>query len=100
MIEPASVESLKAAVEGLHGGTATFIQAVPVREKFMGAPVWEGVVHVFDVTGHGSAFRAYAWSSPVSGSQKRRIFAVIHSDQIDSPAQAVRAAIVAENRKP
>lgn len=52
MIEPASIESLKAAVEGMHGGTATFIQAVPAREEFEGKPVWEGAVHVFDLAGN------------------------------------------------
>lgn len=98
MIEPASIESLKAAVEGMHGGTATFVQAVPVREEFEGALVWEGVVHVFDLAGHPGASRAYAWSSPVDGSDKRRIFAVLQVPPIDSPVAAVRAAIVAEAR--
>ena len=55
MIEPAAVESLKAAVEGMHGGTARLAQAVPVQESFEGAPVWEGVVHVFDLDGNPTA---------------------------------------------
>ena len=97
-LEPASVESLKAAVEGMHGGTATFVQAAPVREEFDGAPVWEGVVHVFDLAGHPAASRAYAWSSPVEGSDKRRMFAVLNIPPITSPVEAVRAAIVAEAR--
>ena len=98
MIEPASIESLKGAVEGMHGGTATFAQAVPVREEFDGAPVWEGVVHVFDLAANASATRAYAWSSPVEGSDKRRIVAVLHIPPITSPIEAVRAAIVTEHR--
>lgn len=98
MIEPASVESLKAAVEGMHGGTARLVQAVPVREEFEGAPVWEGVVHVFDLADNANATRAYAWSSPVEGSDKRRIFAVLHIPPITSPVEAVRAAIVAGHR--
>ena len=98
MIEPADIESLKAAVEGMHGGTATFAQAVPVREEFDGAPVWEGVVHIFDLADHASASRAYAWSSPVEGSENRRFFAVLHIPPITSPVEAVRAAIVAEHR--
>ncbi len=97
-IEPADIESLKAAVEGMHGGTARLVQVVPVREEFEGAPVWEGVVHVFDLADNPSATRAYAWSSPVEGSEKRRIFAVLHIPPIDSPVEAVRAAIVAEHR--
>lgn len=98
MIEPANIESLKAAVEGMHGGTATFVQAVPVREEFEGAAVWEGVVHVFDLADNASATRAYAWSSPVEGSDRRRMFAVLHIPPITSPVEAVRAAIVAEHR--
>ena len=33
----------------MHGGTATFVQFVPVRGTFGGSTVWEGVVHVFDL---------------------------------------------------
>ena len=82
----------------MHGGTATFAQAVPVRETFEGATVWEGVVHVFDVARHPTATRAYAWSSPIEGSTRRRFFAVLHTERINSPPEAVRAAIVAERR--
>jgi hypothetical protein len=71
---------------------------VPVRETFEGKTVWEGVVHVFDLAGHPSATRAYAWSSPIEGSTKRRFFAVLHTARINSPIEAVRAAIVTEHR--
>lgn len=98
MIEPANIETLQAAVEGMHGGTARLTQAVPVREEFEGATVWEGVVHVFDLDGHPDATRAYAWSSPIEGSENRRFFAVLHIPPITSPVEAVRAAIVAEHR--
>src|ERR1700716_3315691 len=89
---------LREAVENMHGGTATLAQSVPVRETFEGKPVWEGVVHVFDLSGHPTATRAYAWSSPIEGSTKRRFFAVLHQPPIDSPQAAVRAAIVAEHK--
>jgi hypothetical protein len=89
---------LRDAVEGQHGGKATLAQSVPVTETFEGATVWEGVVHVFDLAGHPKASRAYAWSSPVEGSTKRRFFAVLHTDRINSPVEAVRVAIVAEHR--
>ena len=91
---------LREAVENMHGGTATLAQSVPVREIFDGKPVWEGVVHVFDLAGHPTATRAYAWSSPIEGSTKRRFFAVLHTERINSPAEAARAAIVAEHRNP
>jgi len=91
-------DQLKEAVEKMHGGSAQLTQSVPVRETFDGKPVWEGVVHVFDLTGHPTATRAYAWSSPIEGSTKRRFFAVLHTAQINSPLEAVRAAIVAEHK--
>lgn len=91
-------DQLREAVERTHGGTATLAQSVPVRETFDGKPVWEGVVHVFDLAGHPTATRAYAWSSPIEGSTKRRFFAVLHAQPVDSPQAAVRAAIVAEQR--
>ena len=55
-------------------------------------------MHVFDLTGHPTAKRAYAWSSPIEGSDKRRFFAVLHQEPVTSPVKAVRAAIVAEER--
>jgi hypothetical protein len=92
-------DELKHAVETQHGGTATFAHSIPILETFEEQPVWEGVVHVFDLEGHPKATRAYAWSSPIEGSTKRRFFAVLHIPPIVSPLDAVRAAIVAERRK-
>jgi hypothetical protein len=92
------IAQLRTTVENMHGGTATLAQSVPVREAFDGKPVWEGVVHVFDLAGHPTATRAYAWSSPIEGNTKRRFFAVLHTARINSPIEAVRVAIVAENR--
>lgn len=85
-------------MESQHGGSATFVQAVPVHEEHGGQTVWDGTVHVFDLRdqpdGH---FRAYAWSYEVEGG-KRRFVAVLHGGQITGPRQAVMAAIVAEAR--
>ena len=92
------LDELRTAVERQHGGMATFVQSMPVREIFKGETAWEGVVHVFDLTGHPKAKRAYAWSSPIEGSDKRRFFAVLHMGAIKSPADAVRAAVVQEFR--
>jgi hypothetical protein len=93
------IGQLREAVEKMHGGTATLAQSVPVRETFEGKTVWEGVVHVFDLVGHPTTTRAYAWSSPIEGNTKRRFFAVLHQPPVDSPQAAVRAGIIAEHRK-
>ena len=97
-MKKANLPELKSAIEDQHGGAAAFVQSVPVRESFDGALVWEGVVHVFDLAGHPKAKLAYAWSSPIEGSTKRRFFAVLQMGAIKSPADAVRAAIVAEHK--
>jgi hypothetical protein len=94
----ATPDQLKRAVESQHGCTATLVQSVPVKEIFGNKTVWEGVVHVFKINGHPKARRAYAWSSPIEGSDKRRFFAVLHQPPVTSPLKAVRAAIVAEQR--
>ena len=92
-----SPAELKQAVESQHGGTATFVQAVPVHEVFEGRTIWDGVVHVFDLAGHPDARHAYAWSYELPDG-KRRFFAVLRVLPIQSPRDAVRAAIVAEAR--
>ena len=93
-----SLDQLKTAIESQHGGKATFVESIPVKETFIGKIAWEGTVAVFDLDGCPNATRGYAWSSPVEGSTKRRFFAVLHLGGIRSPADAVRAAIVAEHQ--
>jgi len=56
------------------------------------------MVHVFELEGHPTATRAYAWSSSVEGSTKRRFYAVLEVPPVQSAQDAVRAAIVAEHR--
>lgn len=36
---------------------------------------------------------AYAWSSPVKGSNKRKVHVVLHEGNVKSPADAVRAVV-------
>jgi hypothetical protein len=85
---------LRDAVERMHGCPAQLVEAVPVSEPFEGRPAWYGVVYIFDLRGHRSADRCYAWSSRVEGSDQRRFFAMLHTPPIASPADAVRAAIL------
>ena len=96
MREP-SIEALQQAILGLHNATATWLESVPVKETFQDHTVWEGTVQVFELQGHPTATRCYAWSYPTKG-RKRRFVAVLHQGPVDSPEKAVRAAIVQENR--
>ncbi len=89
---------LRRAVEAQHGGSASFVESVAVKEVFEGKTVWDGTVAVFDLAGSANATRAYAWSSPIEGSTRRRYYAVLHLGGIKSARDAVKAAIVADHR--
>lgn len=93
-----SSDQLKQAVESQHGGKATFIQSVPVREQFRGDIAFTGNVAIFHLDNSPSgATRAYAWEQDRPDG-KKRYAAVLHLGGITGPREAVRAAIVAEQR--
>ena len=94
-----SPDQLKQAVESQHGGTATLFYVAQVHEMHGSEIVLQRTVHVFDLEGNAKATSAYAWSSPIEGSDKRRFHAVLHLGGIRTPAAAVRAAIVAERQR-
>ena len=87
------------AILDLHGCKSKWIKSVPVKEVFQDQTVWEGVVQVFELVDHPSAKKCYAWSYLINDSGKRKFIAVLNEGPIDSPKNAVRAAIVAEKRE-
>jgi hypothetical protein len=98
MPEP-SIDALREAIRNLHGCDSRHVESVPVTETREGETAWDGVVEVFDLIDHSTAERAYAWAHAVDESDKRRFVAVLHEGPIDSPQEAVRAAIVQEYRE-
>ena len=75
------------------------IESVPVKERFQGKTVWEGIVEVFELKNHPTAPRAYAWAHDTDDPQNpRRHVTVLHLHPIKSAQDAVRAAIVQEYR--
>ena len=57
------------------------------------------VVEVFDLKGHPSAFRVYAWAHDTDDpANPRRHVTVLHAHPIKSAQDAVRAAIIQEFR--
>jgi hypothetical protein len=82
---------LKRAVESQHGGTATFVGWVPIK----GETVWGSVVAVFDLAGHPTAIRAYAWFDE-DRAGKQRFFAVLHAPPITGPLEALRSSLASE----
>lgn len=81
----------------MHGVESTWVESVAVTEMFHGKTVWDGEVQVFDLVGHATAPRAYAWSYATTGT-KRQFVAVLHAGPVVSPISAVRASIAASAR--
>jgi hypothetical protein len=93
-----NINRLKGLVERLHHCKASHIEEVAVIEKYGPSTVWEGTVHIFNITGHAETDICYAWSSPIEGSTKRRYYAVLKIPPIDSPEKAIRASIVHDHK--
>lgn len=93
------IEELQGVIRHLHGVESKHIESVPIKESYHGQTVWEGMVEVFELIGHPSATRLYAWSHDTDDpKQPRRHVTVLHSHPIRSARDAVRAAIVQEFR--
>lgn len=90
---------LARAIFDLHGCKAKWVESVPVKETFKGETVWEEVVELFDLEGHPTTSRCYAWSHEIDDSRKRKFFVVLNQGPVKSAQDAVRAAIVSEARK-
>jgi hypothetical protein len=93
------IEELRDVIRRLHGAEATHVESVPVKETFKGETVWEGIVEVFELAGHATAHRAYAWAHETDNPDKPiRHVTVLHLHPIKSAQDAVRAAIMQEAR--
>jgi len=93
------LKELQDVIRRLHGVESEHVESVPVKETFQGRTVWEGIVEVFDLKGHPTAFRVYAWSHDTDDPENpKRHVAVLHAHPIKSAQDAVRAAIVQEFR--
>ena len=86
------------AINRLHGCAAVHKETVPVKEVFQGKTVWDGEVEVFDLVNHPKAKKAYAWGYD-NGRGGLEVVAVLEIPPVESPATAVRAAIVASAKK-
>jgi hypothetical protein len=97
-VDSAGLPALQEAIRHMHGCEATWLASEPVTETFGDETAWAGEVQVFELHGHPSAQRAYAWSHATDG-PRRRFVAVLGVGPVRDAATAVRAAIVAESRK-
>jgi hypothetical protein len=99
MRDIAYIEKLQDVIRHLHGVESRHVESVPVTERYQGKTIWEGIVEVFDITGHPKATRVYAWAHDTDDPAKpRRHVTVLHIPPIISPLLAVRAALIQEAR--
>jgi hypothetical protein len=93
------IDELRAVIRNLHGVESRHVESVPVKEVFQGKTVWDGVVEVFNLEAHPTAFRVYAWAHDTDDpANPRRHVTVLHAHPIKSAEDAVRAAIIQEFR--
>lgn len=93
------IDELKEVIRRLHGVHSTHVQSVPVKEKFKGKVVWDGIVEVFELHGHPEATHAYAWSHETDDpTNPKRSVTVLKIPPAVSPETAVRVAIIQEYR--
>jgi hypothetical protein len=85
------IEKIRDAVQVMHNCKAAHAESVPVREMFRQQVAWEGVVEVFNLTGHPKAKRCYAWI--IQGEKGDQFTTVLEIPPVTSPNTAVRASI-------
>ena len=89
------MRELRLAVDRLHECKARHLKSVPVKETLQGNTVWDGIVEVFELSGHPKAKRCYAWGHWEDETGKQtRIVTVLEVPPVDSPLAAARAASV------
>jgi hypothetical protein len=99
-MDPAGIPALRDAIRHMHGCESRFVEWVRASDTFQGKTAWEREVGIFELVGHPTATRAYAWSEPgTSSPTARRFFAALHRPPVDGPLAAVRASILADARQ-
>jgi hypothetical protein len=93
------IEEMRGVIRKLHGVESKHLESVPIKEEFNGRTVWQGMVEVFQLIGHPTAFQAFAWSHHTDDpNNPRRHVTVLQIHPIVSAQDAVRAAIAQEFR--
>jgi hypothetical protein len=90
VMNEAPLSTFERAIRATHGAGSNLVARERVTERFKGETVWQGEVLVFELQGHPSAKRCYAWE--VDG----EVTAVLEEPPVHSARDAVRAALLAD----
>ena len=86
------VRRLQRVIEQQHGCRCVHVVTVPLTEQHSGKILWQGAVEIFDLQGHATAQRCYAWISQHNDGKEDHA-AVLEVPPVDSPRSAVRAVL-------
>ena len=89
------IEKLRAEIRAVHGCESRHVSTNRVRALWDFRLAWQGDVETFDLIGHPTASRCYAWT--YEEGDQRRIATVLHLPPVDSPFTAVDALIASQN---
>ena len=86
------VSRLQRAIQQRHGCRCAHVLTVPLTVQQSGKILWQGVVEIFNLQGHATAQRCYAWTFQRNDG-KEDCAVVLEVPPIDSPRSAVRAVL-------
>ena len=85
------VERIRDAIQERYACVATHVESVRVVEMAGFKKVWQGIVEVFEISGHPTASRCYGWRS--FSESKPKYITILEIGLVDSAQMAVRSAI-------
>lgn len=88
-----NLELLATAIEAKYNDRAIYLESVRITQPAEGEAVWDGVVEVFTLMGHGSVRLCYGW---VEYSQHQCV-TVLQKGLVASPETAVKAWLTSEH---
>ena len=93
-MEAENIKSIRDAIKKMHRCESGYVETVPVIHGIVAEKI---MVEVFDLFGHATAKRAYAWQYP--DGEEMKTIAVLENPTVNSASGAVKL-IVAANARP
>ncbi len=97
MTPPDYIEHLQKAIKKTFGLESKHIETLSVFETFRGKVMFDSEVEVFEVKGHPTAKRAYAWAKNNEIGSDSTV--VLERPPIKNALDAVRAALATEYKR-
>ena len=97
MKQPEAITYLQDAIRSMHGCEAKYSRTVHLQDVFQGEVTWDGFVRIFALINCPTAKHCFAWS--YREGEAIRTVAILEIPPVDSPENAVKAAIAAKSRE-